>query len=493
MYTKISSPLLFFIATFFSIAQEKFLVQELDLKKSSFVIKSVLPIVDENTGNFALFFNESKILYAYLYDQNRNKVGQFYTDELPRKYGSVLGYGIEGNTNYVIYSSNGSRTKFLSTTFDFKGHDAVSEEVVLELGNEIFVQGINIKNDFCLITINKKDSNLIFYKFIDGALYNRKVVNLSGITMLDKNNKSRSLYKLLADSAFEIVNKNGLLGSASFKNLSFEIIDHTVPSPMEIVSKKNKLYVTNNKLTFTLDENKDITQILTVDLTDFSHDYRVFDKPLRNAPKLGKKTNSFLFQDHLLLIGLSHYGLEFQVIDFSSGKTVKKYSVLKDQKISFSNSPVVIEGSIFNRYREMEETEKLIRKTNRTNIGISLYQTADGYEISIGGSKEVKQGMPMVSTSPTADSFGSPLPYSTSYNYYYFEGQKSIYLTGLFNSRFEHLEGNLQPNGFDKIYDFKSSRRKEPYTETVFQYDNHLIWGEYNSAKNAYVLRKFSR
>ncbi len=481
-----------FMVTCFSNAQEKFLVQELDLKKSGFVIQSVLPIVDENTGNFALFFNETKTLYAYLYDQNRNNIGKFYTNELPRKYGSILGYGIKENGNYAIYSSTGSRTKFLSTAFDFKRKKAVSEEVALELDNEIFVQGINIKNDFCIITINKKDSNLVFYNFIHGALYDRKIVDISKIIMLDKDNKPKSLYKLLVDSAFEIVNKNGLLGSASFKNFSFEKIDNTIPSPMEIVSKKNKLYVTNNKLTFTLDENKDITQILTVDLNNFSCAFSTFDKPLRSAPKHGKKTNSFLFKNYLLSMALSDYGLEFQVIDFHSGKAIQKYSVSKNQKIRFSNSPIVLENSIFKRYREMEETEKLIRKVNRTNVGISLYHTTNSYEISIGGSKEVKQGLPIVSTGSTIDSFGNSLPSSTFSNYAYFEGQKSIYTTGLFNLNFEHIEGDLQPTIFDKIDDFKSSRRKKPYTETIFKYDDHLIWGEYNSTKNAYVLWKFS-
>jgi hypothetical protein len=473
-----------------AICQETFLEQELDLKQTGYVINEVLPIVNEYNDDFALFFGETKSIYAYLFNKNKKNNGKIYTREIPRKYRTIVGHSIAKDGKYNIYSSNEKRTKFLVTTFDFESEKTISKEIDWNLGDELFVQALTIKNDLVVLTIDKKNSNFSFYRF-DDNFKPKKELNISNVSLANNKNKTVSIYRMLANSGFEILNKNGVLGGgANSNNLSFELIDNTVPNPLEITSKKNKLYVYKNILHFTFDQNKDVTQILTVDLNNFSWNFDIFEKPLHNAPKNTKKTNSFLFNKHLLTFALNEYGLEFRVIELETKKVIKKYSVLADEEISFSNTPIQLEvSSLFKRYREMNETKKLIRKANRTNVGIALYPTVLGFEISIGGSKEIQQQIPMMSSG--IGGFGGLGGFGPSYAYAYYEGNKSIYTTGLFDSNFDHIEGSLKPTSFDLIKDYKDSKRKKPYSETIFNYKGKLIWGEHDTRNKTYILKSF--
>ncbi|MDT7828575.1 hypothetical protein RQM65_07860 [Pricia sp. S334] len=210
-------------------------------------------------------------------------------------------------------------------------------------------------------------------------------------------------------------------------------------------------------------------------------------------PKKQNKTNSFLFDTYLLTLASNKYGFEFKITDTRSKVVIQKYSVLKDEEIEFNNSPMVLNGSIFNRYRELDETKKFIRKINRAKVGISLYPTIYGYEISVGGNKEIGNMAPMAAMGPISSSGFSPSNSfnNTFYSYSYFEGNKSIYTTGLFNKDFEHIQDSLRPTLFDRISDFKASRRKKPYNETIFKYKSGLMWGEYDSRTNSYKLWQF--
>lgn len=488
--------LIFLPVSFFQLcAQEIFLTQELDLKQSSYVIHDVLPVVNEKNGDIALFYDETKTIYAYLFNKNGINIGKFYTEEIPRKYKVILGYSIVDSGVYIIYSTNQNRTKFLTTTFDFKNKNAVSKEHEIDLEDEIFLQALNKESDFSILTINKKNSNISFYNFQQDEEWLKKELDLSNLKILNDKDKSTSVYETLKNNSFEILSENGLLGGgAKYSNLSFEKIDNNLPNPIEIVSQENKLFIKEDELNFTFDENKDITQVISINTNDYSWQFDSFDKPLRSTPKNQKKTNSFLFDTYLLNLASNDYGLEFRILDISSKEVIQKYSVLKDEEIEFNNTPIMLEGSIFKRYRELDETKKLIRKINRANVGISLYPTVRGYEISVGGHKEIKQGMPMVSAATSGLSDISPSnSFNTTFNSYaYFEGNKSIYTTGLFNEKFEHVEGNLQPTPFDRISDFKESRRKKPSNETIFKYDESLLWGEYDSLTNTYKLWQFS-
>lgn len=472
--------LIFFLATLTQVnSQESFLEQKLDLKKTGYIINEVLPIVNEVNGDFALFFRETKSIYAYLFNQNKKNISEIYTKEIPKKYRVIIGYSIAQNGDYSIYSSNEKRNKFLVTTFDFDIKKATSKEIELDLKDELFIQALTINNNLVVLTIDKKTSNFSFYRFDDNFKF-KKELSISNVNLVNNKGETVSIYKMLAGSYWETI----LGGGTNFSNLSFELIDNIIPNSLEITSKKNKLYINNGILYFTFDENNDITQILTVDMNNFDWTFNSFEKPFKNVPKNAKKTNSFLFEDYLLTVALNDYGLELKVITLQTKNTIKKLTALIDEEITFSNTPVKLEtSSIFNRYREINETKKLIRKAKRLNVGISLYPTTLGYEISVGGSMEIQQAAPMFSTG--VGGFGSTSAYA------YYEGNKSIYTTGLFDLKFNHIEGNLKPTSFDLIKDYKGSRRKKPYSETIFKYEDKLIWGEYNARNKTYILRSF--
>ncbi|MFC4221390.1 hypothetical protein [Flagellimonas marina] len=462
--------------------------QELHLKDSHYVMKDILPIVNERNGDFALFFNESKTLFAYLFNRNKEKIGEISTKEVPRKYKVLLGYNIDNiGKKYTSFSSNNKRNSFLATSFDFDSKLVVSKEIALPIDEEVFVQALNHNGSFILITITKNSSILNFYSFKDSSAYVKNALELKDFAFLDKKGRKISLYKLLLDKPKLSFSKT------SFEDLSFEMIDTSIPVPMEAASHANKLYLFNNKAYFTFDGFDEVAQILSIDLENFEWGKRKIEKPIAKISTDEKKTNSFIFNENVFLISCTKRGLVFRIENLNSGVSVKEHSILVTEEIKINNTPIIQEGGMYDNYREFDRTDKFIRKVFASNVGLAINRYGENYEITVGGTKNISSGAPMMMPMggiPLATTSLGNLNLTLNY-YYYYTSDKSIYFTGLFNSDFDHIDGEIGENSFNKIDNFKENRRDRIFSETVFKYHNDILWGEYLPAKNTYVLRSF--
>ena len=80
-------------------------------------------------------------------------------------------------------------------------------------------------------------------------------------------------------------------------------------------------------------------------------------------------------------------------------------------------------------------------------------------------------------------------PIFTAYNSYQYN--KSTRIECLFNDNFEHLDGIIPQNVFDKIRVY-TLRNPNGKAENVFKINDFLIYGKYNSKEDTYELIKFS-
>ncbi len=489
------------LSTINSYSQEELTVFENTLKTSSSSLKDVIPIVNEKSGDISLFLMDATKVYGYLLNDEFEVINSLSSEDKSRKYKMLIGKSISNTNDYRIYLTNNNQNKFASINFSYGEKASTFEEFGLSSKKEMLVQTVTYNNDFYLISILKNSSKLIFYKFNDNGKFDRTELDFSSNKFMNSYNKESNIFRLITSGS----------GSYGLKMvIDLKKIDENSPNSIEITSEKSKLYLRENSLVFTFDENQKYTQIITVNLDTYESEISAINKPNFKSDEIensensiynsvfNKKTNSFLMGNNLFLIGSTDDEFNFMVKNYSTKEIIKQYTVNVEDSITFKNTPIIQEGGAFESYREMEKTRKFLRKITSGDIGVAVYKKGNKYQITLGGKKEIQRGgggmmMPMGGFGVPIASAGAVTvffnPTYAAFNSY--TSTKSTHIKGLFDINFEHLKGDIEKNVFDKIYEFEENENTANYGETIFRYNGYYILGNYLTKDKKYILRKF--
>ena len=488
-----------FLLTLNSYSQEELTVFENTLKTTSSSIKDIIPIVNEQNGDISLFLMDATKVYGYLLNDEFKVVKSLSSEDKSRKYKMLIGKSISNINDYRIFLTNNNQNKFASINFSYGEKASTFEEFELASKKEMLVQTVTYINDFYLISIIKNTSKLCFYKFNDDGKFTRTELDFSANKFIDSYGKEMSLFHLLT------------IGSGLKRIIDLKKIDENSPNSIEVTSEKSKLYLRENLLVFTFDENKNFTQIISIDLKTFEKKVSQIEKPSLEsdlagnsektiyAPNYNVKTNSFLKGNNLFLITSTDKEFNFTIKNYNTKETIKEYNVNAEDSITFKNTPIIQEGGAFESYREMEKTRKFLRKITNGDIGVAVYKKGNQYQITLGGKKEIQRGgggmmmMPMGGFGVPITSTGAVTvffnPTYSAFNSY--TSTKSTHIKGLFDLNFEHLKGDIEKNVFDKINEFEEIENTANYGETIFRYNGYYILGNYLTKDKKYIFRKF--
>jgi hypothetical protein len=442
------------------------------LKTSGSNIKDVIPIVNTKNGDFAIFIADAKNVYAYKLDENFALKEKMASEEKRRKFKVIIGSSIsEDNENYRVFLSDNNKTRFTSFNFSFKDQKASSKEFKLEKGDR-FIQTVNSQNKFYIIATSFRSKSMYFYMFDDAGNPVRKKVDLSGIELISWKSKVLPISEFLSNS--ESVKK----------------IEENNPNSIEVAASETKMYVRNHSIVLTFDENVDFTQVLNIDLKTLKATFSSFDKPMPDVYNVN--TNSYLNGDKLFTLASTKKELTMEILEYNTGKVLKEYKIFRDKPIGFKNTPIIQEGGFYNGYREMEKTQKFLRKINNGNIGVSVLKRNNNYEVTLGGYTVQRGGGGGFAFGgfPIGGVGGVTFFYNPAFFAYgSYTSSKSTRVECLFDTNFNHLTGEIQENAFDIMKDYKSPVAK---AETVFKYKDYYLKGSYSSKTKGYSLRKFS-
>ncbi|WP_299156725.1 hypothetical protein [uncultured Tenacibaculum sp.] len=297
-----------FIALFLFITSSIF-SQELlgEFQSSSSKVKNLFYKIDREGKRLALFTTDSKNIYGY-YLNNEFKIEYKLQVGKHRKFNTILGCITDNNGSYTIYLSNNNRTKFKSITLSFKNKTSNSTEFTLLREYETFLQSIIFKNKFYLLSSSIIANNSYLYSF-DSGEPKRNIINVNNISFISKIGTQINLPDLLV------------------KKIKLKKINTTIPNSIRLTADKRKMYVGEENIVFTFDNNSDYTQILTVNLNDYETSYKKIQKPLKMVKRKKKISNSYLLDKHLFTIAVSKKNLEFNIIDIEKNLTIKSYKV----------------------------------------------------------------------------------------------------------------------------------------------------------------------
>lgn len=464
-------------------SQEKYLEIENDLKIGSKNVKSAFSVVNENTGNFAIFLDDDNALYGYLYSPGLDLVRRFASEGLPKQFSQIIGYSIQGKKIRLFLKDSKSKI-FGSVLFDFEIGSTEETVYDFKLKHELYVEGYTDESKFYLITLLKGTNELNFYVFDEGKPFQKESINIKGTPFF--NNLGA------------IINLNELMGTGgkdlnrSSYGFNVDKIDSESPNSIETTSSIVKMYPGKSGFKLTVDAQRR-TYILDFSTSNLSYTVSTIDKLTTSGTEIN--SNSFILDDKIYIISASTEEMIFSIKNLASGEELKNFRVTKNEEIPFKNTPIIQEGGKLKNYRILDKTSQFLRRMSNEDIGVATTKSNNNFVVTLGSKKEISSGgAPMM-----MPGFGIPVgsigSFAVTFNptffaYGNYTSTKATRIESLFDEDFNHLKGEIPENVFDKI---SEAGLKLPSTdaETVFKLGNSYIWGFYDQKLEKYILYRF--
>ncbi|MTH17993.1 hypothetical protein [Flavobacterium sp. LC2016-01] len=483
--------ILLFLNNYISFSQE--IVKEFDLvmeKKRDF-----FQVVNENKKEVILFLNDKEKVTAIRFDE-KFEIKDSLSSARPEKiYDEIIGYSQNENDYFVFWGSE-DRKKINSQYFNFATKEIKTTSISLDLKKEKIIKELTINNVFYLITIVKNTSILKFYISDNKGNLNEKTVDLSHLEFKNMYGNPENLYTVLTDESSEP---------------SFQKVANDSPPSLALSTKRYKIYTYSpNEIIFTMDNTTNATQVLRINSQDFTSELKSIAQPKTQRGEYGSlifKSNSFLIDNKILQIKTNAFVLFITISDLNGNK-IKEYKALHDQEIDFKNSDFFQESDGILNQKNIENTEKFLRKIHNFP-SISCYNLNGIYYTAIGSSvdKSHASGGGGMGVSGIGVGAGGMVPiYYGSYtveNLISYTDKIVLYTNCLFDSNFNHVKGEVKKSAFDKarifleedknIHESVSFFTKSIYKDLIlFKFNKSLYLGNYNKTNKKYQIFSFT-
>lgn len=442
----------------------------------------VFQIVEENKKQVSLFFSDKYKARTVRFDENFNIIDSLSTDRPSKEYDDVIGYSISGNKYYSYWSSSNNK-EIASQCFDFEGKKVSLNTFKLEFSKEKPIERITINDVFYLVTIVKHTSILNFYVFNDGKV-EKKTIDLSARNFVSYDNQKVNLWEIFSEvTDFD----NGL----SAQN----ILEETPPS-LTFSANKKKAYVRNNHLIFTFDNNKGFTQLINININDFTYEVKSYAQPYIEPTEFDMATsNSFLLKDRLIQIKLNTQLMYISVKDLA-GNELKTFTSIADKEIDFKNSDIIQENGSIRNTRILDKSSQLLRKVSNLNPSLSCYSYNDKIYFTLGAVSLVQNNNSVIYGAMIGGMAGALIGAAVSSNYSVnnlnsYNGRKVVYINCLFDSEFNHIDGEVKKLAFDELR-FFANEKQDLLSQTVFKMNSKLYFGGYDKTTRTYSFYSFN-
>jgi hypothetical protein len=473
--------LLFALFITFAYGQDILFDKPLTLKRGFKDNREAYPVVNDSTGNVTMFLFDKTTIQAISFDKDYNVINEVEGPRPESSYDEILGCSISKGV-YTIYFSTSNHKNFAATNFNFE-----TKRVWLTMlkfpfkKDERYIGSINYSGTFYFITAMDPDIIKIH------AMTDPKESKWRESSFPKQKFSSKSTGTL-----YDVLTEKDAIS-----------IDNEVPTPLDVATRKTKLYAYDDKIVLTLDQYEFRTAIIKFDSKTLEGTVSFINQSSIYCGEYGKpQHNSYIYDRHLYQIKVCGFQMIVNIIDLDKGEILNKLIVKKDEDFSITNSPVIQKGGFYDDERELSRPSQFLRKVSASNAGMSAVRTPNGIELTIGGSKEVQGGAPgfgggMTPGTTISTPYGSvttaPVYNPTFYGYNSYKGSISVYFKSLIDPEtYQHKTGEVKDNAFDKIQKFTKDIEKKITAETIFKKDGAYILGYYFKPEDKYVLRKFA-
>ena len=487
---------LFFLSifcVFSTVGQTPFLEIPNDLSKKNSSVENAYVVVDEEHKTFSTFLVNETAINAYLYSEKLEPISKFASKGLSEGYNEIIGKTIK-NGQVRLYFKEYYNKKFGAVLFDFDRGQSIETEFGFKLDDEIYLQAHSYQDRLYILTVNKKSSIINIYTFQHDGKFEKKSVDFNEYNFVNGKNEPTTLYKLLHDKF------NGVTTVVK--------IEESNPNSLQITSNLSKIYDRGDSFILSIDKESLFTYLLEFNVPELSVKIAAIEKLNQIGDEKFNTTNSYLYKDKIFQIGGNSKIMVLTVKEIATEKELKRFVLSKDEEISFKNSPIIEENATNQSIKteELDNTALLLQIFNNGNSAVAVNPTINGYQITIGGSEIIKKGGgafgPMMMGSPggmTLNNTSSGMVVSSSFNptfysfggYPYNEAHRTKRIESLLNEDFEHVEGEIPQNVFNRLKKHTSNLPKAK-AETLFKMNGFFVYGRHFTIENSYKFFKFS-
>jgi hypothetical protein len=178
------------------------------------------------------------------------------------------------------------------------------------------------------------------------------------------------------------------------------------------------------------------------------------------------------------------------------GNELKSFEILDGKEIAFKNSEIIQENKNIKSTRVLDNSSQLLRKIYYQNPSISCYSFNNKKYLSIGSVSDPENGNANILMIGGMYGFvGALIAVAITSNYSMdnlnsYKGRKVVYINCLFDSDFNHVNGELKKLAFDELRLFADNNNKL-LSQAVFKLNSNLYFGGYDDKKGTYSFYQF--
>lgn len=447
----------------------------------------VFDIKNDSTQTSTLFnISRNKILAIKL-SENKQIIDSISSEFNVEKY-SIVGSNYNKNTN-VIYCKNKKTGTLSSLSFDFhnKKTTYINTQINLEEDNNIF--NFSQDNKFYIL-YTRKGTNELKINIIDfkGNITSH-TIDVSNFKLLNYYNQSTTLYKSIGS----------FYGAFSTKN--FAVIDSkTNPSLIE-ASNRTKLYIKENQLIFTFDISKSLTQILNINLKDFSASLKQIPAPNIGVSQESNtiiESNSFLIDDKLFQFKLTP---ELAIISVKNldGKLINTYMLKSENENTNNSNSYHITTPTDNELNKLKNSKDFLERCAKLGYGVGIYcsKIDNDYQITFGAISDLQnKNISVLSLLPvpiiglTTALIIFTLEKTTFKNTSIYKNRFAVFTSLRIDNKLETFSNKNHDFINSEIEDY-ISKTKKISNFTISKSNENNILGFYDESTKMYTFRSF--
>jgi len=445
-------------------------------------IRAGFSSISSDGNEFAIFLMDFGHIYASAFDKDYVYLGRINSDRIKRKMSNVFTTHSFGNT-HTLFLNNETYKKFEYLEFDFRKHTINSGDIDLNLKGQKIIKSFKYEENLYILSVEKSNPILVLNKIDEDYKVRKKTFDLSNFEIKNNLGKQINLDRLI------IKNFSGITG------INFNDTNR-FPVSLGQTSSKSKIYKQGNKLLITLDQFREFTQVITLNLETEKITFKKIPKPKTYKSPYGSKTNSFIYNSIIAQIAIVKDTVKISVKNHITGKELNAYTLVSGKKIGYINKPPFQKKFGVEKIKELD-SKKFIKKLNRNTASININRIDGVNYISFGSWKKNSSIEPnsfsMMYGAAGALLFAvlyevlSPDMHSFSL---YANGQ-TTQSTGIFDDSFQHLPNKkVMPSLYDNIEEFhKTVKRKSSLL--LFNFHDDIIYGLFHAKTNTVELVKF--
>ena len=420
----------------------------------------IINIEDVKTNDIYVFAADDKYINILQYNKFLFLKNQFRDSIKNAENRSIIGHSISDDGNPILYWATDNLRNIRIIKYYLETKTIRSLNFDMPLNNEYIISSFQKNNIFYILSKETDQQHLLLYEFNNGKC-EIKMFDLSSVPFQNEKGQTLSFNTVIRYYPIEKMDTN-----------NFNTLDKT--------SGKSKMYVLDNKIIMTFDYNLKSTKVLSLNLETIGVTEKIFNQPVSKTAS--KTSNSFFYDNKLLQIKANNEELLFDIKAFDSGKTLKNFTVSKNDTIPFKNSPLFVQISE-KKPQQVKTTANFLKQLSNVNAGISAFKNRKNIFISLGGFAEYE-----VLTSYGQDNFFGDLN-SGRYSEY---SNKMVFFDSMFNSDFEFVNSKQpEPLAIDNVY-YYLSINKNISLQNILKVQDYYILGYYDQKLKQFIMRKFT-